>query len=370
MFRASASLAASRPVVLFGYESSAFTWKARLALKLKQIPYTFITVPSMMPRPVLKDTFGLTYRKIPVMAIGRDVYCDTSLICEALEHFYPDKERTLYPRTADGVNLRPMMRGFASYWIDRPYFRATCGMMPADIWRTSFGTDRAALIGHKLDPDYLERKIPENTWKLDQHLSMLEPLFEGRDRLQQPWIFGTPTPSLGDIALWYQTWWCTEISAGRLMENLTGGGIPDSPHPGAGAVFNADRYPGIWDWYHSFSRYFDALPNVEATDPDWQDVLKQLKGTPELARSAWLLPTPRPAQAEIDSKCGLTEGSLVSIAPDDTGKADPTIGTLVASSPEEFVITPQRLEKDPEVDVRVHFPRLAFVARPAKSSKI
>lgn len=367
-------MAAARPVVLFGYESSAFTWKVRLALKLKQIPYTFITVPSMMPRPLLKDTFNLTYRKIPVMALGRDIYCDTSLICEALEHFFPaaeDSPGTLYPQTADGMNYRPIMRGFASYWIDRPYFRATCGMMPADIWRTSFGTDRAGLIGHKLDPDKLEQKIPENTWKLDQHLSMLEPIFQGRDRLQPgPWVFPTPTPSLADIALWYQTWWCNEISAGRLMENLTGGGTPDAEHPGAVAVFNADRYPGIWNWYHSFRRYFEALPEVETTNPDWDGVLQDLKAAPELESEAWLLPTPRAAQTEVDAKCGLTEGSLIAVAPDDTGKASPTIGTLVASSPEEFVITPQALEKPADIDVRVHFPRLAFVARPVSTPKL
>ena len=76
-------------VVLFGYESSTFTLKIRLAKKLKQIPYTFVAVPSMMPRPVLRDNFHLTYRKIPVLAIGKDIYCDTSLICEALEHFFP-----------------------------------------------------------------------------------------------------------------------------------------------------------------------------------------------------------------------------------------------------------------------------------------
>jgi hypothetical protein len=33
----------------------------------------FIVVPSMMPRPVLKDNFHLTYRKIPVLAIGHEV---------------------------------------------------------------------------------------------------------------------------------------------------------------------------------------------------------------------------------------------------------------------------------------------------------
>ena len=48
----------------------------------------------------------------------------------------------------------------------------------------------------------------------------------------------------------------------------------------------------------------------------------------------------------------------------------PTIGTLVALSPEEFVIKPQRLDPPASIDVRVHFPRLEFVVRPANEGKL
>lgn len=87
-------------VALFGYDTSTFTLKVRLALRLKQIPYTFVPVPTMMPRPVLRDNFHLTYRKIPVLAIGREIYCDSSIILEALEHFFPESEgyQSLYPK--------------------------------------------------------------------------------------------------------------------------------------------------------------------------------------------------------------------------------------------------------------------------------
>jgi hypothetical protein len=27
----------------------------------------------MMPRPILKDNFGITYRKIPILSIGKEV---------------------------------------------------------------------------------------------------------------------------------------------------------------------------------------------------------------------------------------------------------------------------------------------------------
>lgn len=358
---------ASRPIVLFGYESSAFTWKARLALRLKQIPYTFVAVESTMPRPKLRHAFNLTYRRIPVLAIGRDVYCDTSLICDALEHHFPSGPGLLLPPTSGGRDAAPMMRAFAAYWVAGPFYRATCAVMPAVIWRTSFGADRGGLVGHAIDPDKLERKIPEGMWKLDHHFSMLERLFP-RDPSSPHWLFATATPSLADVALYAQLWWCREISQGNLMENLTGGGTKDAKYPGIGTIFNKERYPGLLRWFSNFEEYIAALPSTETKAPEsdagWQAVLHSLRNAPSADEEDLLLPTPNTVQSGVDAKAGLNLGSMVSIYPDETGRFDPTIGELLAASPEEFVIKPKPLERPAEMDVRIHFPRLAFVARP------
>ena len=52
----------------------------------------------MIPRPVLHDTFNLTYCKIPILALGREVYYDTSIILEALEHSFPFQHIRRYIR--------------------------------------------------------------------------------------------------------------------------------------------------------------------------------------------------------------------------------------------------------------------------------
>lgn len=358
------------PVVLFGYESSAFTWKVRLALRLKQIPYTFVTVESMMPRPKLRQAFNLTYRRIPVLAIGRDVYCDTSLICDALEHYYPeaDGHPSLFPVTADGRDHSSIMRGFAAYWVGAPFYRATCAVMPADIWRTSFGTDRGGLVGHKIDANKLEKKIPEGMWKLDHHFSMFERFFHQPD--SKLWLFSTDKPSLADLALYAQLWWCREISAGNLMENLTGGGTADAKHAGIGSIFNEQRHPGLMKWFCNFEKYLAKLASTETKDPDWSTVVRVLRAVPDISEELQLLPTPNKAHSEVDVNAGLRKGTMVSIYPDETGRFDPTIGELLAASPEEFVIKPMALEKPAELDVRVHFPRLAFVARPVDAAKL
>lgn len=319
-------------VVLFGYTTSTFTLKTQLALKLKRVPYTFVPVPSMMPRPQLRDSFNLTYRKIPVLAIGRDLYADTSLILEALEHFFPASEGfpTLYPSAADGRDYRPIIRGFASYWMDRPLFRVACGLMPGSIWRSAFGRDREGLIGHPIDAEKLERKIPENLSRLDQQLSMLEPLFhhgpagvkdaDGGAGGGNAWIFSTAAPSLADLALFYELHWAREISSGRMTEGITAGETSDPRLEVMDPIFNMQRYSGAYSWFTTMERYFEGLEQVEEVSEDLDAVLEEIRQSPELGRKSLLLPTPRETFAELDAKNGLTEGAVISVAPDDTGK--------------------------------------------------
>jgi glutathione S-transferase len=307
-------------VILFGYEWSTFTIKIRHVLKLKQIQYIFITVPTMMPRAIFRDNFNLTYRKIPVLAIGRELYCDTSIICEALEHFFPPSQGypTIFPLADDGRNYRPLIRGFASYWTDRPLFRVACGLMPASIWRSSFGQDRAQLIGHPLDADKLERKLPENLLKLDHQLSMLEPLF-----VDGPWIFSTPTPSLADISVYYELLWGYEISTGRNNSSLTMGDASDSSENITDPIFNVIRYPGVCAFYNRMKRYFDELPSTEDDrSNDVEGVMNEMRAAPMMEKNSLLIPTPRSSLSGLEEKVGLKEGALVSIVPDDTGRGE------------------------------------------------
>ncbi|KAF2476839.1 uncharacterized protein BDR25DRAFT_251226 [Lindgomyces ingoldianus] len=336
----------------------------------------------MMPRPLLRQTFGLTYRKIPVLTIGRDIYCDTSLIIEALEYYFPEDAGfgTVYPRAKSlggpgdggkGVDwaYRSLVRGFASFWVDRPLFRTTTGLIPSTVWSTAFGADRSGLIGHKLDPEKLGAKIPENLSNLDLHLSLLEPMLKRRGE----WVIPTATPSLADLSLYYQLRWGVDIAAGKGVYNLTAGGIGEGSVNGnvAEEVFNKERYPGVWDWFHAFEAYICTLPDpetvVDGNTLDWKD---QLRSTPLLDTKDGtdiLVPTPAGDYPSLDLQRGLQPGVVVSVAPDDTGRDDPTVGELVRIGVEEVVVRP--VEKG-EMDVRIHFPRLGFVVRVAEGSRL
>lgn len=346
-----------------------------------------------MPRPLLSKAFGVTYRKIPILALGRDVYCDTSLIVEALEAAFPGGTRegggeaygSVYPVDgASGRRKRSLQRGFASYWIDRPFFRVTTGLIPGSVWRTNFGRDRAGLIGHVLDADKLERKVPENLAKLDLQLGLFEgwvseAVGRGREGEEEAkgWLFDTETPGLADVSLFYQLEWGCEIAAGRGIGDLTGGGTIDTDTEGVGSVFNQERYPGLWAWFQRMKRHISGLPGVETRlekgdEAAAMKAIEGLKGYPKLGAEC-MIRTPAGQHVELDARSGLVVGPRmkVSIAPDDTGRDDPTIGTLVGLSPEEVVIEPVKLAgNDAVVDVAVHFPRIGFVLKPLRAAKL
>ncbi len=76
-------------LVLHHYPVSPFAEKIRLILGYKQLPWTSVIIPNIMPKP---DVVALTggYRRTPFLQIGADIYCDTALICDVVEQLAPN----------------------------------------------------------------------------------------------------------------------------------------------------------------------------------------------------------------------------------------------------------------------------------------
>jgi hypothetical protein len=248
------------------------------------------------------------------------------------------------------------------------------GLIPSSVWRTRFGADRSNLIGHQLDPDKLEKKVPSNLSGMDLQLSLLEPLFVEPGK---KWIFEGEMPSTADVALWYQLDWAEKISRGEGVEDLTGGGARDGGGEGMRSVLNEKRYPGLFAWFERFRAHVEKLPSVETSikrndETGIKGELSKLKET-KLAEEVPLLPTPAGPHQELDERNGLVRGAEVIIAPDDTGRDSPTIGTLLAITPEEVVIKPKEVGDGagPTVgEIRIHFPRVKFVIRPVGQARL
>ena len=76
-------------IILHHYAFSPYAEKVRLALGIKGLDWGSVEAAMMPPRPLLDPLTG-GYRRIPVMQVGADIYCDTHAILPALERLHPD----------------------------------------------------------------------------------------------------------------------------------------------------------------------------------------------------------------------------------------------------------------------------------------
>jgi glutathione S-transferase len=82
-------------------------------LGYKNLAWKSVTIPMIMPKP---DVVALTggYRKTPILQIGADIYCDTALISDVLEHLQPMP--SVYPEPSKGL-ARTL-----AHWADNTLF--------------------------------------------------------------------------------------------------------------------------------------------------------------------------------------------------------------------------------------------------------
>ena len=107
-------------IILHQYDNSPFSEKVRVCLGIKGLAWSAVDQPVIMPKPELIPLTG-GYRRIPVMQIGADIYCDSQLIVRELERRFPTP--TLYP--AGDVGLAQALQ----MWTDRGVFGAAVAVI-------------------------------------------------------------------------------------------------------------------------------------------------------------------------------------------------------------------------------------------------
>ena len=80
----------AQTILLHQYENSPFSEKVRLALRLKNLAWSKVDIPTIMPKPDLIPLTG-GYRRTPVLQIGGDIICDTALILREIEKRHPER---------------------------------------------------------------------------------------------------------------------------------------------------------------------------------------------------------------------------------------------------------------------------------------
>jgi hypothetical protein len=92
---------------------------------------------------------GIKYRRIPVLSVGRDVYCDTSLISTELERRFPESQGfgTLFPGRRGSSNSRDtgLIKAFVSSYTDRTLLPLVVKLLPWEQFPEAFLKDREAV---------------------------------------------------------------------------------------------------------------------------------------------------------------------------------------------------------------------------------
>jgi glutathione S-transferase len=145
-----------------------------------------------MPRPDLR-LLNVHYRRIPLMAIGRDVYADTRIILRKLEQLFPDSPLT--PPTAEGVAIA---RLFEIWSQEGGLFMRGSQLIPSDmplLMDPAFQKDRQDFSGKPWTKENIDKNKPEALVNMRRAFIILEGLLaDGRD-----WVMGTKVPSITDI---------------------------------------------------------------------------------------------------------------------------------------------------------------------------
>ncbi len=304
-------------VILHQYPTSPYGEMVRVALGMKGLAWSRVEQPNIMPRPYLTPLTG-GYRRIPVMQIGADIYCDTGLIIREIDRRFPEKP--FAPSGAAGAGW--LMRN----WAERAWFGATVAVVfgaRAEHVPQEFIKDREQLSGRPFDVKAMKAAAPlmADQWRANADLLNAQ-LADGG-----PWVLGA-APTAADLAGYLNIWFLRSGEADaftRLTANM----------------------PALTAWIARM----DGIGHGKPTDMSAEAAFKiAAESEPE---------APRASQGGEPQ--GLAAGMKVSVMPDDYGR-NPVIGEIAYISPQEIAI---RRHAEGAGDVVVHFPRAGFLVMKA-----
>jgi len=327
-------MAQSKNIILFHYVFSPYARRVVWYLTLRNIPYMQCLQPPILPRPDVND-LGISYRRIPLMAIGRDVYNDTRIILQKLEQLFPASSE--HPALSSSNLEQKAIERLLEHWtVDSGVFVRASQLIPTSmplLKDEKFTKDREQLSGRSWSKESIEAMRPEALAETKNAFTFLEStlLADGRE-----WILKTNRPSLADIeAIWPFHW----------LNGLKGA-LPPS-------VMSPTQFPKVFAWIQRF----DAFTSSAAKAAGKPKIIKGSEALSQIMSSDF-------AEAEggvpSNNLLGLKKGDIIEVWPIDSGFRNKDQGPLVALSDLEVVIATKTKEG---TTVRVHAPRHGFRIR-------
>ncbi|KAK7037545.1 hypothetical protein VNI00_011037 [Paramarasmius palmivorus] len=345
--------------ILYRYEISAFCRKIENILLLKGIEHKRVDVSPVLPRPEITEAFGLGYRRMPVMTIGNDIYCDTSLMIPVLERRFPASKSIFPPRKGGGAPDRGLIRAFSKYFGDDAMLPAAVPLVPWEHTDPVLVKDRIKFLGQDIDlAEHMMAKRGKGMADLDAQLALVEEQVEdGRE-----WLFDTERPGLADVAVYWVCAWFRGFGTGLLDGK-------DNKYPEtlkvsvfiSRALMDVNEHS--WKWFERMKSHLEA---EEVRNKVLEEVDSDTAGK-EAAAGRFEPYDVRGFDEQIAKYLGVQKGQAVSVAPAGDGlpynaKDYSTIGKLVSLDKDEIC-----LEIEGKLGTfRCHFPRLGFNVHPVQ----
>lgn len=300
-------------LILHYYPPSPVSQKIVKAFGLKNLNWRAAIQNRLPDRPEL---FAMTggYRRIPVLQIGADFYCDTQRIFRALEAHAPTP--TLFPNGGDGMPF-----GVAR-WTDSEFFTPAMKVAFApmmDKLPPELIADRTRLY---LGPD---GDMAKELADLPHTLSQLRAQFGWiEDRLSsgRPFLLGE-APGMPDLLVWFLYWFVSE----RYAEQAA---------------------------------FFEEFPNLVAWSGRMRELGEGASSEISLAETVDIAKAATTATAEAEDPRdpqGLKPGQRVAVAPLTDSGETAVEGVLRASSRDTVAVLRSHESCG---EVCVHFPRVGY----------
>ncbi len=311
-------------MILHHYPNSPFAEKIRAIFGYKNMAWQSVIAPDIMPKPDLQALTG-GYRRIPVLQIGADVYCDTALIVATIEAAYPAMPLT-QPENAGLAATLAQWADDALFWAAMGHnFKGAAALFAkhtpeqAALQAKAFADDRAAMFGAT------PRQRPNDAssaYKL--YLQRIASTLS-----EQPFLLGN-APTLADFACYHPLW----FTLTRV--------------PKMASIF--DETPNIAPWLARMQS-FTAAGELQRRD---------LSAAQAIDFAAASTPSPLDGLPFCDEH-GIALGEKVAISAEKFG-LEASVGELVAATATRYTL---RRQDERAGSINVHFPRLGFALKRA-----
>lgn len=262
----------------------------------------------MLPRPIL-EKLDITYRRVPLLALGKDIYADSARILDELQTRF-----AVLPTT-------PADKAYETFG-HQIFASALTVASPAALTQ-DFIRDRVTIFPGLANPEYASLR-PSGLAEMRAKFLIIEHEFLGRS--PGPFIAGDKF-GLADLHAGWAVGWCLNV-IGLGQER----------------GFSAAELPRVYEWISSW-------PKPQCTDLSPEETWDAVLGAEYTAQSIGV---------DEEDPLGLKAGTEVTVENADTKSGThPQRGSLVGVDQREVVVELKN-------GLRLHFPRIGYVVKEAK----